>query len=271
MGSSEQELAATLEWCRARGLACRPDLLARETPARDVRLRPFFIDRTEVTNDAFRQWLGRQPFRIDLGRFVRDERGTLIADLHPGHGGITVSPGGFAVREGYGSTPVVQVSWHGAERYCRDAGKRLPTEAEWEFAARGAEGRRFPWGDGEPRCGDVVFGRKGGACGAATGPDPVGSAPGDVTPEKVSDLGGNVAEWVEDAFLAPYPSCGAGCENPVTKSGDASQVLRVIRGGDWAQGADACRSAGRSRSDPGSVQINVGFRCARDVAEASRP
>jgi formylglycine-generating enzyme required for sulfatase activity len=267
MGSTDEDLAAATRWCRDAGLACRQDILDREKPARDVVLDPFFVDRTEITNEQFLAWLEVQPFRIDGGRLVRDEAGQLVLDLHPAHSGLEVASDRLRVRAGAARKPVVQVTWLGADRYCRAAGKRLPSEAEWEFAARGSARRTFPWGEAAPRCDDVVFGRtKGAGCAGAGGPDDVGSAPGDVTPEGVRDLGGNVAEWVADAFTAPYPACAPRCANPVVEGASAETAVRTIRGGDWALTPDATRGAGRSRREQGKALSSVGFRCAQAAA-----
>lgn len=100
------------------------------------------------------------------------------------------------------------------------------------------------------------------------GPAEAGTAAGDVTPEGVRDLGGNVAEWVADAFEETYGGCGAGCRNPLVTGAEEGAVLRVIRGGAWDLTADASRSAGRSRADQGKPQIDVGFRCAESSQSA---
>jgi formylglycine-generating enzyme required for sulfatase activity len=273
MGSTDEEVAAALRSLHDQGIANRQELLDREKASRMVKLGGFFLDRTEVTNERFLTWLDGQAARVEQGRFVRDERGDLLLDLHPAHSGIAHGASGFAVRPRFSQRPVVQVTWLGAQRYCQDQGKRLPTEAEWEFAARGSDRRSFPWGEGEPRCGEVVFGRaEGGACPPADGPEPVGTAPGDVTPEGVRDLGGNVAEWVADAFVAPYPSCAPECASPVVElPGGGPDLQRVIRGGDWAEPADACRAPGRSRREQDKAQINVGFRCAMSAPGKESP
>jgi len=142
------------------------------------------------------------------------------------------------------------VSWFGAAAYCRARGKRLPTEAEWEMAAGGGEKRRFPWGDAEPRCAErdgVIFaGAPRAPCKKREGAAPVRSASQDVTPEGVHDLGGNVAEWVQDDGGADHPD------------------TRVVRGGSWAGTAFDVRSAKRDFRAPATLQlVNVGFRCAR--------
>src|SRR5690349_10472624 len=108
----------------------------------------------------------------------------------------------FRVADGQGKVPVTRVTWHGAKLFCEIQGKRLPTENEWEAAARGRDDRRFPWGSELPRCGDVVIKNDGkipktGACkvGDAVEVQPVGTALQDVTVAGVHDLGGNVTEW----------------------------------------------------------------------------
>lgn len=263
MGSSDAELDAAVQLCKTTGSACRRATFEREGPVREVTVDPFALERTEVTNAQLADWLSRQPVHVEGHRFVRDGSGALLLDLHSLHGGIEPVGSAFRARTGMAQKPVVQVTWFGAQRYCRELGRRLPTEAEWELAARGPSGRRFPWGAGEPRCGDVVFGAPAGAgCPAVAGPADVGTSSGDVTPEGLRDLGGNVAEWVADAYVAPYRACGAECRNPVAGAPDAGAVERVVRGGDWQAPAVASRGAARARSDQGAAQVNVGFRCA---------
>ena len=271
MGSSDQEIAAAFTWCqRVSSNACRRAIFEREKPAHAVQLDPFFLDRAEVTNAQYAEWLGRQTVQVEKLLLVRDGAARLLVGLHREHAGLErLSSGAFAARAGMERRPVVQVTWLGAQQYCRAIGKRLPTEAEWEYAARGGAGRPFPWGDPQPECGRVVFGRaKGGGCPMDPGPAEAGTAAGDVTPEGVRDLGGNVAEWVADAFEETYGGCGAGCRNPLVTGAEEGAVLRIIRGGAWDLTADASRSAGRSRADQGKPQIDVGFRCAESSQSA---
>jgi serine/threonine-protein kinase len=181
------------------------------------------------------------------------------------YGGLEIRPNEkIGVRPGYADRAAVQLTWEAARLYCASRGKRLPTEAEWEFAARNGGSRRFPWGDEEPRCDGVVVARDDGRDCATLprGPQPVGAGEQDWTPEGVHGLGGNVSEWVEDAFLSPnYPDCGA-CMDPVER-GDSSHPaeFRVFRGGAWANSILTHASA-RGRWEAASVSASLGVRCA---------
>ncbi|HJZ84309.1 MAG TPA: bifunctional serine/threonine-protein kinase/formylglycine-generating enzyme family protein [Polyangia bacterium] len=272
MGSREDEIAAAYAWCqRLAGAGCRRDVYEREQPQRRVTLSPFFLDATEVTNAAFAAWLnGEAGLSLREDRFV-EEGGVLIADLHPAHSGLVHRAGHYEPREGLANRPIVQVSWSAAERYCQAHGGRLPTEAQWEWAARGPGGRRFAWGEDDPACAGVVHARAAGQmCAAASsGPAEVGSASQDRSAEGVHDLAGNVAEWVLDRFVDRYDTrCQPSCVDPVageTAATHSPAALRVVRGGAWNELAEACRAAGRSRLQEDLVQINVGFRCAAPV------
>jgi formylglycine-generating enzyme required for sulfatase activity len=261
MGSTRAEVGAA---CASLGLACRLPALEREQPAHGVSLSPYYLDLREVTNDEFAQWLrSAAPWptvdpdpQIHERVLVHDSAGTLLANLHAGRSGIVHDGTAFRVREGYGHRAVVQVTWDGARMYCATQGKRLPTEAEWEYAARGKTGRAYPWGSEVPRCDGVVYSRHAeGRCqGPGAGAVDVDDGPQDRSPDGIRGLGGNVAEWVFDAFEQPvHPACGA-CRDPrvdVTRAGPEEQ--RVYRGGSWVVGGvDPAPVAARGRSrEPG--------------------
>jgi formylglycine-generating enzyme required for sulfatase activity len=206
-----------------------------ERPAHRVRVRTFRIDKYETTNAMYETFVRAThrdpPFHWINGRYP----------------------------EGKGDHPVVYVSWHDADAYCRWADKRLPTEAEWERAARGAEGRRFPWGDvfSPLRANTPQYWLVKHAAGDTL---PVGSFPDGRTTEGLDDMAGNVYEWVAD-WYQPYP----GNQSPNVHYGTKNKVLR---GGSWYD----CLSYGcglssptynRSRFAPEIKNKGFGFRCAQ--------
>ncbi len=262
MGSTDAEIAAAFVWCRELAPSgCDLAVYERERPTRVVSLSAFAIDATEVTNAAFASWLDTVPrLVIDSGRFVRAD-GDLLVDLHPAFSGLAAESGHVRPRPGQGQRPVVQVTWAAARSFCKAQGKRLPTEAEWERAARGSSSGTFPWGDRRPDCENAVFAR--GAGGACASPDggaaDVGTTAGDRSPEGVLDLAGNVSEWVEDSFQPVLPACPAPCRDPVVRGAGTE---KSCRGGNWGALAEMCRAAGRGRRAAAEVSHQIGFRCA---------
>lgn len=259
MGSTPAEVDAAFAWCRElAGDDCRIDLYRRELPRRTIETAPFLIDRFEVANDDLARWLASLPGLETDGATVR-RSGELLADLRGDSGGIEVVDGGVRAVAGRERLPAVQVSWLAARDFCRARGGDLPTEAQWERAARGGDGRTFPWGVEPPDCDRAVYGRAAGVACAdrEAGPVAVDAPTEDVTPEGVSHLGGNVSEWTRDAFVAPYPECARPCRDPwVDFPGP-----RVVRGGNWGSLAEMTRAAGRGRAAAGSTSTQIGFRC----------
>jgi iron(II)-dependent oxidoreductase len=153
---------------------------------------------------------------------------------------------------GFERHPVREVTWEGARRYCAWRGARLPTEAEWEAAARGREGRMAPWGDSPATADRVSMNRLH---------EPVGSYPKGATPEGVHDLIGSLAEWTSTLYR-PYPYSATDGREDAAASGE-----RVTRGGDysWDNHPDRLNATFRTGSsrNPTAGHHHIGFRCAR--------
>ena len=202
---------------------------AMNTPKHTVYLDAFWIDRTEVTNAQYQK--------------------CTDADACQSHGE-------------YGSDfndptqPVVGVSWNDANDYCQWVERRLPTEAEWEKAARGTDGRKYPWGNQSPNCNLLNYWGKEGGCMGRT--SPVGGYPAGVSPYGALDMAGNVLEWVADWYDTNYYASSPD-RNP---TGPDSGSVRVLRGSSWyGPGGDLVRAAIRNRDLPGDRLVNLGFRC----------
>lgn len=274
MGSTAAEVGAAYELCLRISKSCQREVFERELGARQVTLSAFCMDKHEVTRSQFAGWLGRQSGL----RLAEDHRSIMdgnlaLYGLHPS-GGITLGTSSYQVRSGQEQAPVVQVSWEAARRYCIEQNKRLPTEAEWEYAARGAEGRSFPWGNATPECADAFYARLSGweCTQHGIGPGKVGSSRRDRTPLGIEDLAGNIREWVFDQYAEPYPECPSPCRDPQgpvnTPPGLPQGVVRrVIRGGGFAFGADVLRGAGRASQPANVMQGQLGFRCAQSIAD----
>ena len=214
-----------------------------EQPVHTVGLDGFWIDQTEVTNAQFAVFLSEQG--------NQEEGGVAWIDLDNCRIEQRQRHGEFQPKSGYADHPVIAVSWYGAAAYCEWAGARLPTEAEWEYAARGPEGRVYPWGD---EFDGTLLNYSGTDI---NGTAPVGSYPGGASWCGALDMAGNVIEWVAD-WYGPYPSGPQA--NP---TGPSDGEYRVVRGGSWYDFPTYVRAADRYRNYPDDTWYLVGFRCAR--------
>ncbi len=233
-----------------------------EHPAHVVDVAAFFLDLTEVTNEAWARCVAA---------------------------GVCSAPDATsAPRNGFGSDaafrgprqPVSAISWDGARAYCAWLGKRLPTEAEWEKAARGTDARRYPWGNEEPTRDRAVFSGVGATADVGTHPRGAG-------PYGHQDLAGNVWEWVEDVY-DPYAYTrdhaargeGSSCEEAASALDEIRQkgkkgftgsnpvpteCERVLRGGAFNYPGPGLRSSNRVHHAPRYRLVMSGFRCAKNA------
>jgi len=201
-----------------------------ETPQHRVKLGVFWIDRYEVTE-------------ADYARFV-------AGTGHP-------PPRLWAGQPRRATHPVIDVSWYDADAYCRWADKRLPTEAEWEKAARGERGVKWPWGNVYGPGLANLQGEEDGYQYTA----PPGAFPQGRSAYGVYDMAGNVAEWVADWYDPKY-YLGAPFESP---TGPDVGKHRVYRGGSWNDTPSDVRTAKRFTAAPHQTSAVIGFRCAKDV------
>jgi len=220
---------------------CDPDDF--EYPEHTVYLDAYWVYKHEVTNAQFAVFLNAQGNQEEGGM-------TWLEDVDE-DARIRQSGGEWVPDSGYGDHPVVEVSWYGAQAYCEWAGGRLPTEAEWEKAARGTDGRTYPWGEESPTCSLAQF----DSCSGQT--VPVGSFPNGTSPYGALDMAGNVEEWVGDFFDSDYYSTSIGNNPTGPESGD----YRVFRGGAWDNSEWNLRTARRFGFWPNSSHDRNGFRC----------
>lgn len=217
-----------------------------EKPRRRIMLREFFIDRTPVTNAQFAEFLNA------AGPGSRN--GQRWYDTDDEDARIHHRQGKWAADSGREDHPVVEVSWHGAVEYCGWLGKRLPTEAQWEKAARGTDGRKYPWGNQPPDLERAHFGAGWNET------QRVGLLSRGASPYGVLDLVGSVWEWVSSAYL-PYPYEPTDGREDLTRA-----VVRGTRGGGHDSSAEDLTTTNRGRHvsrNPRSGHHNIGFRCAR--------
>lgn len=211
---------------------------ADEWPQRSIYLDAFAIDQVEVTNERYMAFV------------------TITGHRNPPN---PYGTGPLVSVKGIEQLPVVQTTWYDAKAYCAWAKKRLPTEAEWEKAARGTDGRLFPWGNEPPTVTRANFDREWEDEKTLY---PVGTLPEGDSPYGVKDMAGNAREWVSDWYDADYYK-HAPERNP--QGPDKKGVVRSIRGGSWHSPLADITTSARGRGGFALQTHGTGFRCARSL------
>lgn len=237
--------------------ASEPACTEHETPRHAVDLPSYAIDEREVTIDAF------VAFINDHGNSCGDA--PCADDFF--NGSVEISEGGvWSAREGQGSHPMTQVSWFGADAYCKAKKRRLCSEAEWEMAALGACADSacattkplYPWGNEAPTCELAHMFDSSDGCGTGD-VAPVGSTPAGASPDGVLDMAGNAWEWVADTWHEDYQ----GAPTDGSAWVDETTPFRVVRGGGLTSGPPHLRGSHRHNAGADSTPAGHGFRCCR--------
>lgn len=242
MGSPDGE-------CEVNGGVC-----PYEKPQHEVVTLEFYMDRFEVTNSQFK------VFSIQNPEWAPGAGGAPGASCDEYYLFDWGDDGVFAPEDA--EKPVVWVCWHAGRAFCEWAGKALPTEAEWELAAKGGTHRSYPWGDDTPTCERAAFEE----CPQIVD---VGSFEEGQSPYGIHDLAGNAAEWIADWYDASYycdpDESGPPCHEPATgwvqPQGPAQGIDKVVRGGGAFSSPFWLRAAARGHHEPEQTRPDVGFRC----------
>jgi formylglycine-generating enzyme required for sulfatase activity len=213
-------------------------------PVRRMNLPAFYIDKYEVTNKRYKRFIDATGYKVPWSQdpAVAAYAWNWQTRMYP---------------EGKGDDPVVLINWEDARAFCTWAGKSLPSEAQWEKAARGADGKPYPWGNAweAAKANTIESGVKQTA--------PAGSFKTDVSEYGVNDLAGNVSEWVEEWF-APYPG------NPMTNYEERNKY-KILRGGSWDYSHSIANGYHRQYALPQSQMAAIGFRCVKAADDAGAP
>lgn len=244
MGSTPEEAEAAYKEAKLRSSMLEKHAFDPEIPQHRVFLEAYEISRHEITNAQYK-------------KFVEDTR--------------RPKPRGYEGEDTWSdetlngdSQPVVGVTWFDAQAFAEWLGGSLPSEAQWERAARSTDARKYPWGNSAPNPEQANFARR------YNQPTPVGQFPKGASVEGVEDLAGNIWEWCMDEFDATFYKRSP-ARNPIHLRRRDQLKDRVIRGGSWDYGLVFMRSALRFRFYPLNSTHNIGFRVARSISSASKP
>lgn len=265
MGTAAAEVLTAVNACVADGGNCQLSFGEDSSPPHEVTLNAFQVEQTEVTYEqylAFLNFMGPRSHLNGCDGF------SCIATLNETDiSNVTFDSANYRVPGVLNRFPVAGVTWYGARAYCRAVGRRLPTEAEWERAARGNDGRVYPWGS-ERNVNLANTSSRPDLAPEQRGAIEVGSYPVSASsPYGVQDIAGNVAEWVGDWYAPTYYSqLEATGLNP---QGPPVGTEKVLRGGSWDARIFFARTVHRQSLEPDQTRIWGGFRCAADAGTSA--
>ncbi len=254
MGSSENEIDDLFAQCEEQGNdKCERSWYEDQSPQHIVTLNAFWLDQTEITNAQFAAFLNN--------RGNQTEGGVTWLELESDYALIEQTGDEYRPKSGYADHPVIEVSWYGADAYCRWAGAQLPTEAQWEYAAKGTQGHTYPWGD-------IFDGTRVNFCDVNCTYDrrtidyndgyertaPVGSYQDGASWCNALDMAGNVWGWTSD-WYSDYPS-----EPQTNPTGPVEGESKVLRGGSF-DNSKSIHASRRAYIIPRDRASNIGFRC----------
>lgn len=262
-GTMPDEAEESIELCEVYGWQCDIETAENSYPAHRLRVDTFWMELNEVTYAQYVTFLNtmgpgsHQNGCLGEACVVTQAEDRTSSIAFNGANYVTSNP---AIDD----YPVVSVTWYGAQAYCEALGRRLPTEAEWEFAARGTDNTLYPWGN------EWVF-EAANVRGSSlqndgviiAGAQPVGGYPDYASRDGIRDLAGNVAEWVADWYADDhYLQLDVNTE---FDTGPATGIAKVVRGGSWNDYPFFARSVHRRSMIPLETSRSVGFRCVADA------
>jgi len=258
MGTTPSEVTTAVNECTRDGGTCEASYALDSYPAHEVRVDSFLMEITEVSFEQYVAFLnvrGPDTHINGCAGFPCIQTQNESPDAPIIFDGTT-----YSIGAGLRPHPVYGVSYYGALAYCEATGRRLPTEAEWERAARGDDGRIYPWGNRW----DNALAKTNRPADTPPGSYPVGSYSNGASIYGAYDMAGNVAEWVSDWYSERYyeeQARAAPAENP---RGPLAGQQKVLRGGSWNSVPFFSRTVHRQSEDPKAFQRWIGFRCVED-------
>ncbi len=256
MGTTFAEVAQAVNQCTIEEQGnCTVDMAQDSMPVHPVKLSPYQIQRSEVTASQYTAFLNM----LGAGSHLNSCEGNPCALTRVEDENALIGYDGKVYEDLGGRLPMYKVTWYGAKAFCEASGSRLPTEAEWEYAARGTDGRIYPWGN----VWDPLSARTSIPVTTEVGPVGINSYPSGLSPFGLFDMAGNVAEWVSDWYDPTfYGVANATLYNPI---GPVAGTDKVIRGGSWDAKPFFARSVHRQSLPLAQSGTWVGFRCAADA------